>query len=1112
MAIHILTGRPDGSDQLHKSLYGEIWEALKVADLNEKLYLIVPEQYTLGAEHALMAFLNVPGLMGIDVLSLERLADRVFSEVGGKVCQMVDDHGRLMLMAKAVNAVKSQLSLYKKSVGRPGFTAAAAEVVSELKQNQISAETFNAVQKQMDDSTWLGQKLNEMALIYNQYEVELGDDRIDIDGRCVMLCDAIGKSLCLKGAKIWLDGFFTFSANDFAIIEALAGRAADLTITLAGDLDAHVPDAGIFSIIRNTADHFAAMAKETGQSFYITTLSPSSKNVTPMTAVRDQLYSYSPVPWLGDVSGITIARYLNPWEEACCVAKQIALLVRKKHYRYGEIRILCGNIAERGPLLMRALEDFNIPGFCDMVMSIGDDPLIEGLLGALEAVTANYKTDALYAYAKSGYSPLPPEDFALLENYALAKGIKGGRWLHSFEATEMDDGWQTEVLEEYRQTLMAPLISFQSMLKQASNYRDALNATVIFLEMIGAFETLSSLGENLTASGNYEIAGRLRQVWNVLMGVFDQAEKVLGDDPFEAKSYCGILKSGLNGYAIGILPNRPDVVQITDAFRSRGTVTKVLFVVGANEGVLPEELSGYHLLTEEDRKVLSAMDLRLQDDTDFRKNRGDYSIYTQLTAVSEAIALSYTMTDDNGESLLPSELAKGFRKLFPKLPLLSRERLFPDDMVISNGVGFLDEIVYRLRENPKDQKEKKILDWYQHRSEWAYQATKEALSQNYQGVDDRELPSELVNTLYGENLRASVSRVEKFNACPFAHFMRYGIKPSPREEYTINAADIGSLIHSVMEGCFKTATDQNQKLQALSEKDCEVLADRVMDQVLARQENAVFSSSAAYRFGSRKLKRVCRRTMKVLVNQLRRGSFDFDQAEQHFSLPITAQDLPKGIRLAGVVDRIDLFEKNGNTYVKVMDYKTGDRKPDYTEIWYGVSIQLLVYMSASLDFMGNGSGVIPAGTFYFHVDDPLVKEMDADGVEVALNKAFKMNGLFLDDPVVRQALEGNTKENFVYTSGNGLSENDFEALMHYVRFKVEQVVRCILKGEIQVKPLKTIQYDACAFCDYWSICQRDGLIISDVVSPVYRRDEVLEKIRELTEDRKGTVDNGKTMD
>ena len=1112
MSIHILTGRPDGNDALHRSLYEEIGEALKASDLHQKLYLIVPEQYTLGAEQALMQALKVPGLINIDVLSLERLAERIFSEVGGSVCQMVDDHGRLMLMAKAVNLVKNQLSLYKKSVGRPGFTAGLAEVVSELKQNQISAEAFGKVQERMNDSTWLGQKLKEMALIYNQYEAELGDDKKDLDGRCAMLCEAIGRSINLAGAKIWMDGFFTFSANDFAIIEALADRVDDLIITLPGDLDAHAPDADIFSIIRSTADRFALMAQNTRQGFQITTLSPSSDALTPMTAIRDHLYSYIPVPWVEDTSGITIARYLNPWEEACCVAKQIALLVRKKAYRYGEIRILCGNIGERGPLLLRALMDYNIPGFCDTVMAIGDDPLIEGLLGALEAVTTNYKTDALYAYAKSGYSSLPSEDFAILENYALAKGIKGSRWLRSFEVTELDDQWQVALLEEYRQILMEPLITLQSALKQAVCYRDALEATVVFLETVGAFETLSFMSETLTESGDYETAGKLHQVWNILMGVFDQAEKVLGDDPFELKAYGGILKSGLNGYAIGILPNRPDVVQITDAFRSRGTVAKVLFVVGANEGILPEDSADYHLLTEEDRRVLAAMDLPLQDDPGFRKSRGDYSIYTQLMAVTDAIALSYTMTDDNGESLLPSELTKGFRKLFPNLPVLSPEMLFPHETFVFGGAGSLDETIHQLREHPENEKASAVLAWYQQQPAWAFQATKGASSQTYCGVDDKALPPELVPVLYGENLRASVSRVEKYNACPFAHFLRYGLKPSLREEYTVNVADIGSLIHSVLEGCFKTATDQQIDPRELSEKDCETLADQVMARVLARPENAVFGSSGAYRFGSRKLKRVCRRTMKVLVDQLSRGSFDFNQAEQHFSLPITAKDLPQGIRLAGVVDRIDLYEKDGNTYVKVMDYKTGDRKPDYTEIWYGVSIQLLVYMGASLDFMGNGSGVIPAGTFYFHVDDPVVKEMDADGVEVALNKAFKMNGIFLDDPVVREALAGNTKENFVYTASNGLSEEDFNALMEYVRAKVEQVIRCILAGEIKVTPLKTLQYDACAYCDYWGICQKDKLIVPDVVSPTYRRDEVLEKIHGLDEDRKGADDHGTTMD
>lgn len=1077
MTMRIILGRP-GLDGV--SPRTQVYEEIKEATLAGKggLILLVPEQYTLGAEQALMAHLNKPGLMGIEVLSLGRLATRVFQEVGGIIRTVVDDHGRRMLLAKSLGKVRSGLTLYKKSASRPGFLGELAAFIGELKQNRINGEALEAAAQGLEENSLLRQKLRDMATLYESYEGELGTERWDEDTRADMLCERIPQSDQLQGATVWIDGFFTFSTSDFAIIEALAGQVKGLTMSLVGDIDPLAPDASIFSICRATCETMAAIAKGSGQEFQVISLSKEGPK-TPLSYLEGQLYAYCPKPWTGPVSGIKIFQAANPWEEARGAAQEILTLVRDGGYSYKDIAILCGDPGTQGGMIARALSAYGVPSFRDEAVAVSENPLIEGLLSALEAVERRYYGDALMAYAKSGFAGVDPEACNPLENYALAWGIKGGKWRVPF--TQGGDSWNLEDLNRGRETLMGPLMNLQEAMDGVETYRSRLTATVAFLEEIQAPQTLSSLGEALAEKGNYEAQSHFHQIWNVLMEVLEQIEGAMGDETCNLQEYRRILESGLATYTIGVLPTRRDVVTITDAFRSRGGKVKALLVLGANEGLLPAEDNHYTLLTESDRRRLAEAGITLQDNPSYRRSREDYAIYTQLTRATESLYLSYTLCDEEGQSQLPSSLVRGLRSVFPSLSVMGGTPGEDDLKWLAGSQGTLEELGRRLAEGRTPALCALAQGYYREDSHWnaAYHQMERALE--YRGVGDT-LPVELVSAVYGTPVKTSISRLEQYRSCPFAHFIHYGLQPRPRAEYIVTPPDIGTLLHSVIDGVFKRAAGAGLALSELDGDTRNHWVEAELENQIPQMAGQVFESTGAYRFLGKKLKRVGIQTVRMLAEHLGQGDFTFKYSEHHFTQPVDSPALPKGTSVRGVVDRIDTYTKDGETFIKVIDYKTGAKAINLAEVYYGISLQLLVYMDAGMALASQEERetlCLPGGTFYFHVDDPMVsgEGLTGEDLQRELDKKFKMKGIFLDDPRVIAALDvENAKSSAIFEKGSALSRfniEEFGDLLRYIEAIIEESLVNILGGDITIAPYKMGNQTACDYCEYKSICQFD---------------------------------------
>lgn len=1100
MTIRLIAGREcRNGPSLSEQVYGEIGDALARGEKN--LILIVPEQYTLGAEGGLMETCGLDGLFDVEVMSLKRLGVRVFNETGGGCIPVVDEHGEEMLFAKSFYEVKDDLDLYGGKSNSAGFVSEMTSFIDELRQNDVTPEMIEDALGGFDDDRLLGEKLSDTLKIYKKYDEVLGEDRLDETGRAKLFCEKIAESSALDGAAVWIDGFFTFSASDFHIIEALAEKARSLTMTLIGDLDEAAPDNSIFSICRKTGETLEKIAADAGQKFRLETVKNSGiSQSSGIDVLERELYSYVPRPQSFVPRDIEIYACADLWDEGEKAALRMIELVRDRGYRYKDISILVGNPAESGKTIARALEFYDIPCFVDSPAPITDHPLVEMLLSALFTIQRGWQRESLLTFAKSDFSTISSEEAMELENYSFEFGVRRSAWKKKFERIDDEGIYEMDALEESRKKLTAPLIDLEKKMRGKRTYGERVTALIEFLEELKTGETLEKLSDEAEAAGDAAARSRTNQIWNILMEMFDQIAGALGDTVCSLEEFVDIIACSAASYDIGILPENEDAVQITDLFRSRSGSKRALFVLGANEDILPSEGSRFSVLTDGERRRLSEHGIPLADDSVYRRNREDYTIYRQITGVSEFLYLSYAMNGEDGKSLRISPLIDSILRIFPKLEVKSWLSGSGDDLFwITPTAGTLNELALK-KSAGRGGKTRKKDDYVE-----AMLREKGLALHPIDTGREKSIGKELAGEIYGKPVEGSVTRFEAYRSCPYKHFVRYGLRPYELEEYEVSPPDIGSLLHAVIESVFKAAEKENKKVSELSADKRNALVDQALKNLIPETRHNIFSSSGQYRYLSRKMTRVSRRTLEVLSRHLAGGKFAFRYSEKTFNEEMHRPELPEGIMVRGKIDRIDTYVKDGETFVKVIDYKTGTADLSPTEIYYGLSLQLIFYLKESLEICDDGSGTAqPAATFYFHIDDPVVKAKfeDKEALQKALDKKFQMKGLFLNDDRVLEALDtsgARFSDIFPKGSQNKFSAGELNELLNYTAHLIAESGAEIAGGNIEVSPWVIRNKAACEACGYRSICGIDAELDRAAFRELetISREELLQKCREV---------------
>lgn len=1088
-----------------------------------KMILLVPEQYTLQAERDLIEHLQLPGLMHLEVLSISRLAERVFEETGGIRRLLINEQGRQMALRKVIEELISSLSVYSRAARRPGFIDQCADLLSEFKQNMVEPEDLARLQETFNNNLLLRDKIHDASLIYQGLTRFLEDKQyIDNDDYLLALVDKMHQAASLQGANIWVDSFLTFSPLTLRIVQELMLLSSNISIALTLDPHASPRDAELFEPSRKALQRMQEFARKSYLKENAVALYPEphlALRHPELVHLESELYAFPIQTMERVINSICITACSNIYDEVDKLAREIIAQAREGGLRWRDMAVVCGDINTYGPLLKRTFAEYGIPCFIDSKRSVMNNPLVRFILSLIDTIQNGYLPLDIMSWLKTGLTWLSRNDCESLENYVLRLGIKGRRWKKPFtRGTELE----LEHMERMRQGIIGQVESLEVIWNQDPNCRTRIASLFSFIQSAGIKDRLEEQIDSQIQQGLWEQALENAQIWNVVGEILEQLAVLAGDLDLTLSEFRQLLETGLRSYELAIIPPTVDQVLVGSVARSKSQKLRVLFVVGANDGVLPAYINPSSLLNSDERSQLALQGLDLGWNASSRISDENFLIYHTLSQPRDRLFLSWPVADIEGRALQPSMLIRQILRIFPKLGMesdLSGSRESAPDLTSTPG-GTFRYLVKALRDAHDNSavpgEWQPVYQWYTAHPDWTSKL--EMVNRGlYHRTQAEALPSEIAGQIFPAPLYTSVSRLERFVLCPFSHFLYYGLQARERKIYSIEAPDLGDFYHRLLYEFSLRLSKYGLEWEQLDPNINRSLVDEILQEMVPEFGDGILEASFRNHYLAQRLGRVGLRTIQILSNELQRSNFKPSDYESRFgrgsSLP------PLGISLnnrekmfiEGRIDRVDIFEDDYQTYLRIIDYKSGRKDLNLSDVYYGLSLQLLVYLKALLSggALKTGKPVQAAGVLYVPIDDPLVRA-DESRIELddLLAREMRFRGMILDEVELirnmdREVESGASylpvslnKDSSVSRLSSTLDRQGFNGLFKYLDKLLQNIGQGVINGVLDIAPVKTGNRTACQICNYQSVCQFDRRLSGNrykILTPL-TREEALEKI------------------
>lgn len=1104
MALRFIIGTA-GTGKTHLCM-DEIIKKQK-SGVGREIY-IVPEQFTSQAERDLIAHSPQNAILLAEVLSFGRLAHQTFSKNGLGQKIPLGDIGKSMALQKVLLDEKENLSFFRNVMNKTGFIDQLSLTISEFFQYYI--EPSQLLEKAHGNQLTQGvtEKLSDLAKIYDAYINFTKKEYISGDETLFLLAAQLSVAKPFQETEVWLDGFYGFTPQEYAVIENLLKLSTQVTITLPMDeksfFSSFLPPSAPFYEPYTTKNKLVRVAEENGIPFEPPVF--LSENLRAKTEALKSLEKYYFQGYQKKCSladSITITACPTKQEEIAFAAGKIVRLVREQGLRYKEIAIVTNAMGAYEKSLRSILREYGIPCFIDSRREITSHPLITMVTALLDLFIYDFKYENVFSYLKSGLIPFSYEEQDALENYVLAYGIKGYKWQKEYwEYGLKKEGEETiEYMNLLRKRFLEPFQPFLQIKRKAQlPLKEFISLVFQHLDALHVAETLLTWTKESIKNGNPSKAEEHRQIWQLLLQVLDKATEILGEETMTIGEAAKILSAGLQKCTMGVIPPTADCLVVGDIERSRLPEIKYLFVLGVNEGVLPSPSQPQGIFTEGERQLLTETGMELASGGKQKAFEEQFLIYRGLTRPSHGLFLTFANGNTEGKALFPSTLIDRLCRMDSALQIESYSLFQLEEMVPSSVFHLLGEKMRSHKKSaPMDPLWQDIYNFFATEPIWEKRLS--LLRKGFITTKKQErLSVKTIKLLYGEKIFSSVSRLERFAACPFSYFAEYGLKATERKLYQLHTPDLGLLFHEVLELFSNKIQTENIPLDSLSQEKTEEMIHAAVDLAAPKLGEAVLMDSAANQYLIRRLKRISARAAWTLVRHLKSGDFVPAGYEigfgNHEVLPPIVIQLAEGkeLVLSGKIDRVDLLDAHGKRYAKIIDYKSGSKAFNFQDIYYGLQLQLLVYLDAYLKHHEQTETPMkPGGVFYFRITDPnlsLNQEMSAEEIEEALYQKMQMSGLILEDESVIQGLDhvfledtkgkssaivpvGYTKKGDPSSTAYLADEEQYKKLLSFVVNQGAALGNSIQSGVIAPSPYRKNDQTPCTYCRFKSICRND---------------------------------------
>lgn len=1144
MSLKLYLG-PSGSGksyQLHKDVLK--WAA---EDRNRNFLFLVPDQFTMQTQIDLVKESDCGGIMNIDVLSFSRLAHRIFEETGCEDRLVLDDTGKSLVLRKLSSEYRDRLPMLGPNLDKLGYIHEIKSLISEFKQYDISPEGLEELIEFSKNKGILKAKLDDLKVIYEAFNNYICNEFITTEETMSLLTQKLSDSKIIKGAVVILDGFTGFTPVQYRLIQRLLELTKQVIVSITIDINSSpysiVGEQELFCLSKKTIKKLQLLSQEVNvaqEADVILKTSQRFKNNAELSHLEGNLFRFPYECYPEEVQGLHLYECRNPHEEvrrACIFIKEQVL---DKGYEYRDIAVVCGDLSVYADEFSRAAATYELPIYIDRTHSLDLNPFVECIMAALDAVNDNFSYDSMFHLLRSGLLSISNDEIDRLENYVLRCGIRGKRkWSNAFTAMPSGDSAlaspedklaELDRLNALRERIM---YLFDPIMSKKGTAEELISGLYEFIIRSGAQKRLEDMSAGFEASGRPELAREYSQIYRMIIDLLDQIYALLKSERLTLEEFIGLLDSGIAELDVGTIPGGVDRIIVGDIERSRIGQIKILMFLGVNDGNIPKANTKGGIISDFDREFLKGQSLELSPTPREQIYTQRFYLYQNMTKPSESLYISYSNAGMDGKTLRESYLVSTLRKLFPKLETnKDADRLHLEDIFgVRDGaealsIGLREYAKCELRSLSASQ----LQALYRFMCEYD-ESTKlslKLLEAAFFRYEAGSLSARIVQDLYSKSLNMSVSRLEKFANCEYAHFLQYGMALRPREEFGFERVDLGDMYHSILEQFAQSITARGYTLSNFDDEAADEELRKIVESLGVNYGEAVLHSSFKNEFMLGRILEIMRRTVHTLKKQLQAGSFIEEAVEQRIKESI---ELPDGnsINFVGKIDRIDLYKKDDKVYVKIIDYKSGNKDIELDSLFYGLSLQQPLYMSAALKQIRRKYPELDAhmgAMFYYHIDDPIIssqEELSEDKIEEEILKSLKVAGVMnsltevvngldaalIEDRGTSKVIPAAIRTDGTYSKNSKLmEEEELELLTAYADQMVKTTGQKILEGQVLLNPVSYDKWDSCTYCQFKEICMFDERIEG------YRKrrpkklsdEEALEQIRSALESETESIE------
>lgn len=1092
--LNIITGRTgSGKTRYIRNLAKEIAQRE-----SGKAIIIVPEQFSFDTEKGMLDLLGNKKADSIEVLSFSRLAERLLLDNGKITKAPADDSTRAVLMSLAIESLQDKITFYGKYRKNPALISELLEFNREIKTCCISngelAEMSEKVKKPV-----FSKKLSELSMIFQCYD-NLTAQKFQDDSRYLdILADLLLDVPYFDGKTVFVDGFSGFSAQEYKVLERIISSAENVYVTFCCDTEKNNGRYELFYNAVTEIKKLKAIAARSNIKIAPEKVLRSAKEykADALNFLEANIFAVGDERYEKSCDCITVIPCRNKVEECDFVASEIKRLVRERNYRYRDIAVIERSSGTYKNQLLSSFRKYNIDCFSDNRQPILTQPLMIFMLSLFDILSDGFYTENVLRFLKTGLYGFSVEEISMLEEYALVWQIKSGEWKKDW--TGNPDGFGVEFNEaskealnkinDLRRKIVGPIITLKNSITDADG-ETISRELFLFLRRAKIDENLKTFTSLLAAGGENDLAAEQGRIWKILTEILDSLCSATGETPITLQRYRELFEIIVSTKSLGEIPNGLDEVIIGSASRIKATAPKAVFIVGANTGVFPAFSSSGVLLNDAERCELQENGIDIVSNLEYNSVTENFIAYHSSTLATDRLYVSYSLVNIDSTAMTPSELVLEIERMFPNVNVIKPDTL---SKIESRKTAFS---AFAKEKNENTVLGSTLHKYFEIDGSARELSMMEKISKTDFAIKDKELSTEL----FGKNMYISASKTEKFYKCPFRYFCEYGIKAKPRREAQLDPAQTGTLVHEILEKFLKE--NSRDELLKLGSDEIHKKIDVIVDNYVEEKLSGYADKSNSFLRAVNLIKESSFKIVIQLVDEFSHCKF----IPVNFELSINNDgdikpyliELENGgtVKIIGSVDRVDAYKTEDNTFIRVIDYKTGGKEFKLYDIFGGLNMQMLIYLFAIWQNGGEMyENVTPAGILYFQAKAPRVSEdskinrySDIEVIKEKQKNKFKMSGMVLNNTDVISAMEKDMQGIYIPAGvdkkgnlcGNVISVDSLKRLKDKVNGLIRNMAYKLQNGEINAFPVK----DGCDYCEYADVCRRDDTSPVREITPI----------------------------